>query len=34
LIRTLGAMMFIVGTLGSLAVLITRRPTGGGLRPA
>ena len=34
LIRTLGAMMFIVGTLGSLAVLITRRPTGGGLHPA
>ncbi len=34
LIRTLGAMMFIVGTLGSLAVLITRRPSGGGLRPA
>ena len=34
LIRTLGAMMFIVGTLGALAVLITRRPTGGGLHPA
>ena len=34
LIRTLGAMMFIVGSLGALAVLITRRPTGGGLHPA
>jgi hypothetical protein len=34
LIRTLGAVLFIVGSLGALAVLITRRPSGGGLRPA
>jgi hypothetical protein len=34
LIRTLGTVLFIVGSLGALAVLITRRPTGGGLHPA
>jgi hypothetical protein len=34
LLRTFGAMMFLIGSLGSLAVLVTRRPSGGGLRPA
>jgi hypothetical protein len=34
LIRTLGTVLFLVGSLGGLAVLITRRPTGGGLHPA
>jgi hypothetical protein len=34
LLRTLGAMMFLVGTLGSLVVLVTHRPSGGGMRPA
>jgi len=34
LLRTLGAMMFLVGTLGSLVVLVTYRPSGGGMRPA
>ena len=34
LLRTLGTMMFLIGSLGSLLVLVTWRPSGGGLRPA
>jgi hypothetical protein len=34
MLRTLGALLFVVGSLGALAVLVTRRPSGGGLHPA
>ena len=34
LLRMLGTMMFLVGSLGSLVVLVTHRPSGGGMRPA
>jgi hypothetical protein len=34
LLRYLGVMMFLVGSIGSIAVFVTRRPSGGGLHPA
>ena len=34
LIRWIGVMMFLIGSIGSLALLVTRRPSGGGLHPA
>src|SRR3990170_3070784 len=34
MLRTLGMMLFLVGSIGSIVVLITRRPSGGGLHPA
>jgi hypothetical protein len=34
MLRWLGMMMFIVGSIGSILVLVTRRPSGGGMRPA
>ena len=34
LIRWIGAMLFLVGSIGSIAIFVTRRPSGGGLHPA
>ncbi len=34
LIRTIATMLFVIGALGSIIVLVTRRPSGGGMRPA
>ena len=34
MLRTLGTALFLVGSLGALVVLVTRRPSGGGMRPA
>ena len=34
MLRYLGMMMFIVGSIGSIAILVTRRPSGGGMHPA
>jgi hypothetical protein len=33
MLRTLGAMLFVIGSVGGLVLLVTR-PTGGGMRPA
>jgi hypothetical protein len=33
-LRYLGTLMFIVGTIGSIVVMVTRKPSGGGLHPA
>ena len=34
MLRTLGTVLFLVGSLGALVVLVIRRPSGGGMRPA
>ncbi len=34
MLRWLGMIMFIVGSIGSIVVMVTRRPSGGGLHPA
>jgi hypothetical protein len=34
LIRTIGALLFVIGSIGSIAILLTRRPSGGGMHPA
>ena len=34
MLRTLGTMMFVIGSLGALIVLVTRRPSGSGMHPA
>ncbi len=33
-IRWIGMMLFLIGSLGSLLLLVTYRPSGGGMRPA
>jgi hypothetical protein len=34
LIRTIGALLFVIGSIGSIAILLTRRPSGSGMHPA
>ena len=34
MLRTLGTMMFVIGSLGAIIVLVTRRPSGSGMHPA
>jgi hypothetical protein len=34
MLRWLGMMLFLIGSLGSLLLLVTHRPSGGDLRTA
>ncbi len=34
MLRTLGTLMFVIGSLGAILVLVTRRPTDSGMHPA
>ena len=34
MLRTLGTMMFVIGSLGAIIVLVTRRPSDSGMHPA